>query len=44
MWGEGEGVQEGGDICTHIADPLRCIAETNTILLSNYAPIKIIKL
>ena len=25
-------VQEGGDICIHIADPLCCTAETNTIM------------
>ena len=25
-------IQEGGDICTHIADSLLCIAETNTTL------------
>ena len=28
----GREVQEGGDICIHIADSLRCIAETNTTL------------
>ena len=25
-------VQEGGDICIHIPDPLCCTAETNTIM------------
>ena len=32
--GEGGGreVQEGGDICIHIADSLRCTAETDTTL------------
>ena len=28
-------------ICIHIADSLCCIVETNTILLSNYIPIRI---
>ena len=27
-----EGGQEGGDICIHIADSLRCTAETNTTM------------
>ena len=36
-WGE---VQEGGDICIHIADSLHCTAETNTTLQSNCTPIK----
>ena len=34
-WGEARGwkqAQEGGDICIHIADSLRCTAETNTTL------------
>ena len=31
MGGERE-VQEGGDICMHIADSLRCTVETNTTL------------
>ena len=33
-WDEEGGmeVQEGGDICIHIADSLHCTAETNTIL------------
>ena len=39
-WDGGREVQEGGDMCTHIADGLRCIAETNTTLKSNYTPIK----
>ena len=30
--GDGREVREGRDICTHIADSLRCIAETNTTL------------
>ena len=33
-WDGGEGgmeVQEGGDICIHVADSLHCTAETNTI-------------
>ena len=25
-------VQEGGDVCTHIAEPLHCPAEANTVL------------
>ena len=28
----GTEVQEGGDICIHITDSLRCTAETNTTL------------
>ena len=34
VWGGGSGreVQEGGDICIHIADSLHCTAETNTTL------------
>ena len=28
----GREAQEGGDICIHIADSLRCTAETNTTL------------
>ena len=28
-WEGGREVQEGEDICTHIADSLRCTAETN---------------
>ena len=33
-------VQEGGDIFTHIANLLHCTIETNTVLKSNYIPIK----
>ena len=36
----GREVQEGGDICTHIADSLCCTAESNTTLKNNYTPIK----
>ena len=42
-WGEARGwkqPQEGGDICIHTADSLRCTAETNTTLASNYLSIK----
>ena len=28
--GGGRKVQEGGDVCIHIADSLLCTAETNT--------------
>ena len=29
-WGtDGRGIQEGEDICTHMADSLHCTAETN---------------
>ena len=28
------------DICIHMADSLCCTAETNTMLLSNYTPMK----
>ena len=38
--GGGREVQEGGDICIHIADSLRCTAETNITLQSNYSPCK----
>ena len=31
-WGDGKEVQEGGDICTHLAESLRCTAETSTTL------------
>ena len=34
--GVGEEVQEGGDICIHIAALLCCTAETNTALQNNY--------
>ena len=30
--GGGREVQEGGDICIHIIDSLRCTAETDTAL------------
>ena len=33
-------VQEGGDICMHMADSHCRTAETNTTLESNYPPIK----
>ena len=36
---DGKEVQEGGDICTDVADSLCCAAETNTTLQSNYSPI-----
>ena len=37
-WRErGREAQEGENICTHIADVLGGIAETNTALQSNYA-------
>ena len=36
-------MQEGGDISIHIADSLRCTAETNTMLQSNYTHIYIYK-
>ena len=41
-WKQGIGreVQEGGDVCIHIADTLCCTAETNATLQSNYTPIK----
>ena len=31
-WDGGGEVHEGGDICIHIADSLRCTAETDTTL------------
>ena len=31
-WGEGEEVQEGGDMCKIMADLHYCMAETNTAL------------
>ena len=34
--GVGGDVQEGGDICIHLADSGCCTAETNTTLQSNY--------
>ena len=36
----GREVQEGGDICIHIADSLCCTAESSAVLLTNYTPIK----
>ena len=33
----GRAVQEGGDICIHIADPLHCTAETNDIVKQLYS-------
>ena len=38
-WGVRE-VQQGGDICIPMADSCWCMAETITILQSNYPPIK----
>ena len=38
--GGGKEVQEGRDICIHIADSLCCTAETNTTLQINCTPIK----
>ena len=35
-WG-GREIQEGGDIGTHIADSLRCTAETNNIVKQLYS-------
>ena len=40
MVGCGRQAQEEGDICILTADSLYSIAETNTILQSNYTPIK----
>ena len=42
-WGEGrwEGVQDEGDTCIPVADSNCYMAETITILSSNYPPIKI---
>ena len=37
--GGGREVQEGGDICIPVVDSC-CTAETNTILQSNFPPIK----
>ena len=34
--GAGREAHEGGDMCTHIADSLFCIAETSKTLHSNY--------
>ena len=38
--GGGREVQQGGDICVPVADSCGCMAETNTILESNYPLIK----
>ena len=38
MGGSEEKIQEGWDICIHIAELLRSTAETNTTLKSNYPP------
>ena len=37
---EGREAQEGGDICTIMADLCYCMAETNITLKSNFPPIK----
>ena len=34
--GSGREVQEGGDICVHMAESLPCTGETNTTLYGNY--------
>lgn len=39
MEGAGKEAEEGGDVCTHVADSLCCAAETNTPLQSNYTPV-----
>ena len=31
-WDGGRELQEGGDVCMHMADSLRCAADTNTTL------------
>ena len=38
--GGGREVQEGGGICIPMADTCRWMAETNTVLSSNYPSIK----
>ena len=40
MVGDGREIQERGDICICVTDSLCGTAETNTILESNYTPIK----
>ena len=35
----GREIQEGGNLCIHIANLLCCTAKTNTALQSNYIPI-----
>ena len=37
-WDLREGVREGGDVCIHIIESLRCSAETKTTLYSNFTP------
>ena len=39
----GKETPKRGDICMHMADSLHSIAETDTILQSNYTPIKIVR-
>ena len=36
----GREAQEGGDTCIHMAGTCHCTPETNTILSTNYTPIK----
>ena len=36
----GGGVQEGGDICIHIADSLCCTEETNNMVKQLYSNLK----
>ena len=36
----GREAQEGGDTCIHMANTCCCTPETNTILSTNYTPIK----
>ena len=38
--GHGREIQEGGSICTPMADSCRYMTETNTVLSRNYSPIK----
>ena len=38
--GSGKEVQDGGDMCVPVADSFSHTAETNTVLQSNYPPIK----
>ena len=38
--GSGKEVQDGGDMCVPVADSCSRMAETNTVLQSNYPPIK----
>ena len=38
--GGGREIQEGGDVCIPMTDSCCCMAETNTILYSNYPSIK----